>query len=210
MKETIVYIDDEEDSRIIYKGILGDIFGEEYEVIAIEPSGSIKEMMAVLENYQGVVSIIIDEKLQVAQATDYQGSDLVKAIRVVDSKMPLYILTSEVSLLEQPLGSVEFIIDKSNVSIPDNTDQYASLMRRHINSFNDIKTKRATRFDKLLLKSINQGLTELEQKEYEELDIIRVKPVLSSEVSGTSEELDKQNELLKEIEVKLEELGKLN
>ncbi|MPY23135.1 hypothetical protein [Shewanella sp. YLB-07] len=206
MKEKVIFIDDEEDSRIIYEDVLQDIYGEEYDVVAIEPEQTISDMVSKLSAITNLVSIVIDEKLQVGLATNYQGSQLVEAIRVLDSKLPLYILTSEISLITPPLGSVEYIIDKNEVERPSYKEQYSILMRRHINSFNDIKTKRAERFDKLLKKSIEKGLTAQEKIEYENLDIVRIKPVLSEECSGDAEELDRQQSLIDEIEQKLKKL----
>jgi len=207
MTEKIIFIDDEEDSRVIYEDILQDIYGDEYEVIAIEPEPTTRDMVNKLISIQSLVSIVIDEKLQVGLATDYQGSQLVEAIRVLDSKLPLYILTSEIDLITPPLGSVEYVIDKNEVEHSSYKEQCSMLMRRHINSFNDIKTARAERFDELLKKSIDIGLSAEEKKEYEELDIVRIKPTLSAEDSGNSEELDRQQSLIDEIEAQLKKLG---
>ncbi len=207
MMEKIIFIDDEEDSRIIYEDVLQDIYGAEYEVEAIEPEPTIGDMVSKLSDIPNLVSIVIDEKLQVGQATDYQGSQLVEAIRVLDSKLPLYILTSEISLITPPMGSVEYVIDKNEVERPDYKEQCSMLMRRHINSFSDIKTIRAERFNELLKKSIESGLSADEAMEYEALDIVRVKPILATEDPSGSEELDKQQALIDEIEAKLQQLG---
>jgi len=202
----VIYIDDEEDSRVIYQDILEDVYGEECEVISIAPSNSIGKMIGKLGCFDDLVSVVIDEKLQVGASTDFQGSQLVEAIRAFDSKIPLYILTSEIGLLTPPLGSVEYIIDKNEIEKPVYKEQLSMLMRRHINSFNDIKTKRTARFDELLKKSVEEGLSSKEQKEYEDIDFVRVKYILSSEAPCNSEALDKQQELLDEIEGKLNEL----
>jgi hypothetical protein len=207
MIEKIIFIDDEPDSRVIYEDVLQDIYGEEYEVEAIEPEQTISEMVSKLSNIPNLVSIVIDEKLQVGLATDYQGSQLVDAIRVLESKLPLYILTSETSLITSPLGTVEYVIDKNEVEKLEYKNQCSMLMRRHINSFNDIKTTRAKRFDELLKKSIESGLSAEEKTEYEALDIIRIKPVLSAEDSGDSEELNRQQSLISDIEAKLKQFG---
>lgn len=206
MKETVVFIDDEKSSRTIYKGTLQDIYGDEYNVIAIEPEVTIHDMLAKIERYERVVSIVIDEKLHVVVGTEYKGSQLVEAIRVSDSKLPLYILTSEMGLIEPPFGSVEYIIDKTKIEQEAYKHECAILMRRHINSFNDINNQRTERFDILLKKSIVDELTEDELAEYEALDFLRIKRVLSTEAVVPSGELKKQEDLLAEIEGQLRKI----
>lgn len=206
MKEIIIFIDDERSSRTIYKGTLQDIYGDEYFVVAIEPEITIHDMLKAIEKYENVVSIVIDEKLHVVVGTEYKGSQLVEAIRVSDGKLPLYILTSEMGLIEPPFGSVEYIIDKSKIEQDSYKNECAILMRRHINSFNDIKSERSERFDFLLRKSIDEDLTEAESKEYEELDFLRIKRVLSTESLVPSEELKKQEDLLEQIEDQLKKI----
>lgn len=203
MTKKVVFIDDEKNSRDVYQDVLQEMYGDECEVIAIEPSRSIGDMTNVISDIDDVVSIVIDEKLKVGLGVSYQGSQLVEAIRALDSKLPLYILTSEIGLIEPPFGSVEYIIDKNEVGKDAYRDECAMLMRRHINSYNDIKTERAKRFDELLRASIERGLSDAESREYEELDFVRVKKVLSTEVVINTEELDRQQTLLSEIENKL-------
>jgi hypothetical protein len=206
MSETIIFIDDEVDSRTIYEDILQDIYGDEYSVNAIHPQPTIGEMISELNAVPNLVSIVIDEKLQVGKAINYQGSELADALRGIDSKLPLYILTSETSLIVPPLGSVEYVIDKTLIEVDEYKRQCSMLMRRHINSFNDIKSVRAARFDDLLKKSIEHGLSAEEKAEYKELDFIRVKPILAAEDSGNTGELDRQQALIELIEGRLKEL----
>ncbi|WP_454254337.1 hypothetical protein [Pseudomonas sp. Marseille-Q8238] len=206
MSETIIFIDDEETSRILYTGTLQDIYGDEYKVLAIQPNETIAGMLNTLDRYEGVVSIVIDEKLHVGVGTDYKGSQLVEAIRVADDKLPLYILTSEMGLIEPPFGSVEYIIDKSRIEQDAYKEQLTLLMRRHINSFNEIKSKRAERFDELLRKSVEVELTPEEHEEFSTLDFLRVRQALSNEPLVPADEIIKREKLLEEIEARLKTL----
>lgn len=208
MKEKVIFIDDEKSSRTLYRAILQDMYGDEYSVIAIEPKPTIKEMLKTLEETEGKVSIIIDEKLHVEVRADYKGSQLVEAIRTLDSKLPIYILTSEISSIDPPLGSVDYIIDKNQIDNDNDKLQLSILMRRHINSFVEIKSTRDKRFEQLLRKSIKEELSQDELKEYEELDCLRVREFLSTESLIPAEDLDKQERLIKEISTKLEQLGR--
>lgn len=206
MTETVIFIDDEKTSRALYTGTLQDIYGDEYSVIAIAPNETIAEMLSTLEKFESVVSIVIDEKLHVEVGTDYKGSQLVEAIRIADDKLPLYILTSEMGLIEPPFGSVEYIIDKSRVEQESYKEQLSLLMRRHINSFNEIKSTRAARFDELLIKSVESDLTPEELEEFNTLDSLRIRQALYNEPLVSSEDLLKREQLLEEIENRIKEL----
>lgn len=206
MSEIVIFIDDEETSRTMYSAALQDIYGDEYEVVAIAPETDIPAMTRTLERYERVVSIVIDEKLHVGVGTDYKGSQLVEAIRTTDKKLPLYSLTSEMGLIEPPFGSVEYIIDKSKIEIESYQSQLALLMRRHINSFNEIQNQRTQRFDELLKKSVETGLSAEEQNEYAELDFYRIRQALANEPVVAAGELEERERLLEEIEKQLQDL----
>lgn len=208
MSEIVLFIDDEETSRMMYSAALQDIYGDEYLVIAIPPEIDIPTMTRTLERYERVVSIVIDEKLHVEVGTNYKGSQLVEAIRTTDKKLPLYSLTSEMGLIDPPFGSVEYIIDKSKIEIESYQSQLALLMRRHINSFNEIQNQRTHRFDELLKKSVETELSPEEQSEYAELDFFRIRQVLANEPVVSAGELDERERLLEEIEKQLKDLDK--
>lgn len=206
MTEKILFIDDERSSRVLYSDTLQDIYGDEYRVIAIEPKPTIREMIHSLESYEDTASIVIDEKLKVGAQADYNGSELVEAIRTYNSKLPLYILTGEISALTPPQGNVDYIIDKNRIENDEYKSQLILLMRRHINSFNDISLHRSDRFDYLLKKSIEEELTKEEVEEYEKLDFVRVREHLATEPLTSSEELDRQQKLIEEITLKLKKI----
>jgi hypothetical protein len=127
-----------------------------------------------------------------------------------DQKVPIYILTSDAGSIEPIFGDIEFVIDKHDISDEDKRVELAKRMMRHINTFNDIKSERATRLDDLLKKYIEEGLTEAEQKEFNGLNFLRTKPILLEE-QGQSDvlkaELDKQADLLRQIDEQLKEMG---
>lgn len=206
MKQKILFIDDEVQSLFLYGTALKLIYGDEYEVLELEPKDTIESMIHHLQSVDDVVSIVIDEKLQVGIGTNYKGSQLVEAIRAFDTKLPLYILTSEMGLIDAPFGSVEYVIDKSCICQEGYQKQCAKLMRRHIATFNDIQSDRSTRFDSLLRKSLDEQLSEDEEAEYSQLDFLRVKRIMSSEPIISNSELDKQERLILHIESELRRL----
>ncbi|WP_019615120.1 hypothetical protein [Psychromonas ossibalaenae] len=208
-KLKIIYIDDEAEARDTYSGPLKRIYGKDFEMLTLEPKRTTPEMISELHNYEGIAAYIIDEKLTHTGKTLYLGTELIEAIRAFDLKVPAYILTSDPSSVDPLLGSIEFVIGKADLSNRQKRPAFSKRMLRHIQTYNDIKSVRAERFDELLKKSIEVGLSADETREYEELDIVRIKPVLAMEESANSEELDRQQELIDDIEAKLMKIGEL-
>ena len=205
MKQTVIFIDDEENSRFIYGTALQAMYGAAFELCAMEPEPTIEAMLLLVESPElDVVAIVIDEKLQVGGAANYVGSQFAQAMREYDTKLPLYILTSEMGLINEPFGAVEYVIDKSLVLQENYQKQCATLMRRHIRTFCDIRSERAIRFDELLRKSLNEQLTEAEVVEYHELDFLRIRKIVAVEPMIGGDELNKQDDLIKQIELNLE------
>lgn len=208
-KQQIIYIEDQDDTRDTFVRSLKRIYGPEFEIVAPVPCSDIMDMRKQLFNYENPVAFVLDEKLQFTGETKYLGSNLAEKIREIDSKVPVYILTSFAGDVDPLSGSVEFVIDKNITSDPEQRNKLAQRMRRHLNTYQDIKTERCKRFDELLAKSINNSLSDDEIKEYEELNFIRVKPVLIDETVPSEQlesEMEKQNELLKTIQEDLDKL----
>lgn len=207
---TVLFIDDEENSRFIYGALLEEIYGDQFFVETVEPGLTIESMIDFINKIDDVAAIVIDEKLQVGAGAAYKGSDLVQAIRGYDTKLPLYILTSEMGLIEPPFGSVEYIIDKSRIGEDAYKCECMKLMRRHVESFNDIKSSRMERFDFLLSKSLTEELTEAEIVEYNQLDLWRMKRVMVVEPLVVSKDLDDYESILNEIAGEIKRIKELN
>jgi hypothetical protein len=206
----VIFIEDEPRPRATYERILRRIFGPEFEVVALEPEPTLQEMMQHVQTFSNVVTYVIDEKLNHTGVANYTGTEFVNGIRTIDQKVPIYILTSDAGSIEPIFGDIEFVIDKHDISDEEKRVELAKRMMRHINTFNDIKSERATRLDDLLKKYIEEGLTEAEQKEFNGLNFLRTKPILLEE-QGQSDvlkaELDKQADLLRQIDEQLKEMG---
>lgn len=207
---TVVYIDDQEDSRTAYQRQLRRIYGhDEFDVIAVEPKGTIEEMVELVFGVQNLISIVIDERLNVTGVANYLGAELASAIRDIDSKIPVYILTSFSGDLESLLGTVEFVIDKNDMSIGEKRSSLSERMRRHVDTFRDICSARGKRLNELLIKSIDEELSDEELLEFQELNFFRMKKILLEEQPQSErlkKQLDKQEELLAQIENKLNQL----
>lgn len=213
MSNQVIYIEDQADTRDTFVRSLRRVYGNEYEIIAPEPKPRIEDMIKHLFSYDSPVAFILDEKLQLTGETSYLGSELAEEIRVIDNKIPIYILTSFSGDVDHISGNIEFVIDKNTLSDSKERDKLSQRMRRHQSTFADIKSERAERLDFLLQKSIESSLTDDEHKEYEQLNFFRLKPILIDEgiPSESMEiELKRQEELIELISEDLEKIKRID
>ncbi|WP_345842094.1 hypothetical protein [Shewanella algae] len=196
----IIFIDDDGDVRKTYEMSMKMMFGEEFEIVCLDAEPTLKRMMEVLDSIPDKVSYFIDEKLKHSGNATYAGLDLVEYIRRLDSKVPIYILTSFSDEIEQYLGDIEFVIDKNHWESNEDEENFKKRILRHINTYKDIKSKQSQRFEKLLEKSIFSSLSEEEIEEFNALNINRSKKIVSERLISdesliqlklTSDELDR-------------------
>lgn len=186
----IVFVDDDINIRDTFKDSIEFMFDNEFEAICLDVEPSLKEMMQVLNSYDSKVSYFIDEKLSHEGRAQYSGIDLIEEIRKIDTKIPIYILTSTADEIEQYLGNIEFVIDKNDWESEDEEDNLKQRFLRHIHTYKDIKSEQAKRFDELFEKSLFSTLSNDELEEFDSLNIGRSK-VLLDERLISEESLDK-------------------
>lgn len=194
---TIIFIDDDSDVRATYQLSMSLMFSGEFEVLCLDVEPSLDSMVQVLKDIPEKITFFIDEKLKHSGVATYNGVELAERIRVFDSKVPIYILTSFADEIEKYLGDIEFVIDKNDWDLDDTNLKQRFL--RHINTYKDIKSQQAKRFEVLLEKSIFSTLTEDELEEFKALDLSRIKNV-SSEGIISEESLGKLNEASNELD----------
>ncbi|HAT3736037.1 TPA: hypothetical protein ACKQAN_003670 [Serratia marcescens] len=194
---TIIFIDDDSDVRATYQLSMSLMFSGEFEVLCLDVEPSLDNMVQVLKDIPEKITFFIDEKLKHSGVATYNGVELAERIRVFDSKIPIYILTSFADEIEKYLGDIEFVIDKNDWDLDDTNLKQRFL--RHINTYKDIKSQQAKRFEVLLEKSIFSTLTEDELEEFKALDLSRIKNV-SSEGIISEESLGKLNEASNELD----------
>lgn len=207
MSEVVLYIDDEKTARVVFSEVIEQLYNDEYPVECPKPETGLSEMISVISSYQGVVSIIIDEKLKVSGKTEYQGSELAAELRAIFEILPIYILTSEPALLEPMCGSVEYVLNKNNLEQPDYRIQCESLLRRHVANTKAIISEKKSRFDALLRKSLESTLSQEELAEFEDLELFRLKPVIATESLVSEDHLkviNENHELLDRFKIILE------
>ncbi|WP_194401087.1 hypothetical protein [Klebsiella variicola] len=164
MIDKIIFIDDQEKVRNLYSSRLQRLFGDIVEIIPLEPKATTEEMLSQLISIKNVVAYIIDENLTFTGNANYQGVGLIKKIREIDSKIPIYILTSDTSLVDTKLGDIEFVIDKVELNHAENKRKFLQRFLRHLSTYKDIKSEQAERFDGLLIKSLSTPLSDEEKR----------------------------------------------
>lgn len=199
MLGTIVFIDDNAAVRRTYTRRLKRIFGEDYKIECPELVRNVEEMLHVLDKIEDKVTYFVDEDLVHEGIADFMGSDLIEKIRVNEPNTPIYILTSDLTRVDESMGDIEFAIDKN--SWDEKKDKYAQRFLRHINTLKKIKTEQAARFDELFAKSLTEPLSAEEKLEYDELNVLRSKTLIDEAIisSDSVAELDRQSALLKKI-----------
>lgn len=208
MKDVIVFIDDQKNVRDIIGKRLQRLFGDIAQITALEPSSTTDEMLQKLFLIENIVSYIVDENLMHSGGTDYQGVGLISKIREINSKVPIYVLTSDVSAVDPLFGDIEFVIDKVDFNKVDNKEKFLKRFVRHLSTYKDIKNDFLLRFEELLLKSLTEPLTASEKDEFESLNTIRSKILMDEGCISEKdvEELNMQSEKLDDIEMTIREM----
>lgn len=212
-KKIVLYVDEEEEDLFTYKDELQQLFGEGIEVEGERPKPDLAQMADYIANYEGLVSLFLDERLNETGDVDYLGIDLAERVRALKPNLSIYILTnyendSDMSTLK---FTVEDIIGKGK--LVEDTEEYkktiAARARRRINTFEQIISDRGKRFEELLRKSSDVGLSEEELQEYKELDFARSCEIEAGEAIWAEElrkELDEKEKQLEDIRRRLESM----
>jgi hypothetical protein len=206
MSGSIVFIDDDEAVRRTYKRKLVRVFGSDYTIECPELVRTLEDMLLELDKIENKVTYFIDEDLVHTGIAGFNGTELIIKIRMNEPNIPIYILTSDLSRVDEQLGDIEFAIDKSKWD--EEKDKYAQRFLRHINTFHTIKSEQAKRFDELFAKSLEEPLTEVEKEEYDALNVIRSKTLIDEAVISEESvaELDRQSKELETLYTALKAL----
>lgn len=206
---TVIYIDDDKEAQATYKDPLQELFGDDFELLDIEPKFQINDMLTTLQNYNNVVAYILDEKLNVLGQTNYLGQELAKAIRDLNPKVPIYIFTAFKDEFDSTYGpaEIEYVIAKDELSNDEMQRSLSSKIRRHHNVFSDVLSERAKRLDELLIKFLDETISQEETEEMNQLNLLRTKsieleessmvPTLKEKIHETSQRLDEIERLLR-------------
>jgi hypothetical protein len=167
----IWYIDEEQDDRLTYKRQLEKVTQNKIEIKAIEPYADCLKMAEKILLNKDTVAAVIDHRLSDSGTATYNGLELARAIRVLNDKIPLYILTNHKGDLTDDEWEIEYVFAKDDFI--DNHRLIAERIKRHINLFFEFIGEREKRFTFLLKKSIKETLNAEELEEFDNLDYVR-------------------------------------
>lgn len=207
--KNVIYVDDDSQARDSYSEILAELFGEDFELHAIEPDFKMENMLERLQKINSIVAYVLDEKLNQLGKADYLGQELAERLRELDPKVPIYLFTAYKDDFSDVFGpaEVEYVIGKEAVSDDKKFASLSSKIRRHHNIYCDIQSERANRLDFLLLKKINGNISKDENDELDSMNFLRTKSINLHE-SDLAEELEKKiNDIDKKLSI-LEDLIK--
>ncbi|CAI9898319.1 hypothetical protein N0002_05370 [Pseudomonas aeruginosa] len=195
----IIFVDENEDQRETYSLMLEDCFpkGEGAPtVLGVEPKPHVGDMSFLVED-PSVVAIILDEQLKESGVAQYYGIELASYLRTLNSKIPLYILTSFIDSEELLDGEmqVEDILNKQDLAVKKHV--VGARILRRIDSYLEIIGNRNVRFEFLLRKSIRGELAEGETEELKKLGYLRdssfeMEEIISSEKLKKLEALEEK------------------
>jgi len=198
MRLNIAYIDEETKALDIFGRRLSKCFGGEANVIGLAPELNLNDMVEKIMSIENLRSLIVDQKLTAAGTAKYIGTELAEAIRSLDKKLPVYILTNYAGDVDSSDKNIEYVLSKTDLVSTDKIASIAARLRRHIDVFDDICTEREKRFEEILRKSQREKLSDDEIAEYGELSFYRSKQVTAAELIN-AHELEKRAEAAEEM-----------
>ncbi|EMC0409426.1 hypothetical protein VBP81_003463 [Vibrio fluvialis] len=204
---TIIFIDDDREIRETYKESMDLMFNNEFEVACLDVERGLENMMKVLDSYTDTVLYFVDEDLKRTGVATYTGLQLIEEIRKVNTKIPIYVLTSAADDIDQYLGNIEFVIDKNDWEDEDREEDLKQRFYRHINTYKDIKSEQAQRFDELFEKSLFSTLSDEELEEFNVLNLGRSKKLVDERLIS-EETVARLNEASAELDDIYNELTK--
>ncbi len=206
-RKIVLWIDEEQMALDTYASFLEKCFGAEVVVIPELPENDLPTMLDRIFHEENLISLVIDQRLQSTGKATYTGIELAEAVRRMDKKIPVYILTNYAEDIGDLDYQVEDVLEKDHLHEEVYQRKIAARVRRHADIFDDIVSSRETRFDELLCKSLHSELTAEEQNQFEKLDFWRNNVFFAKEEASAEKlkrELDKQQKDLEELRLEIE------
>jgi hypothetical protein len=208
MKPQVLYIDEEPMALRVMGKRLQRAFGPEVTITPILPEATISLMTQKIESFAPLVSVVIDQKLNAAGGPSYVGTELANAIRRMDHKMPIYILTNVADDVNPNLADVEYILSKDDMSDDTQLEAVGARLRRHINVFQDLLSAREVRFEELLRRGYEGPLNKEDEEEFRSLSFQRERQIVVTELLESvdlNKKLDAAEKTLAEIKASLKQ-----
>jgi len=200
MADKVVWlVDDQEDECASFARLIQEKMQDITVRQQCPPFKNLQDSLPMLRN-QLTAGLIVDQRLKETGIATYTGIELAKYVRSIRPKLPVYILTNFPDEDEYggPVGDVEGIVAKTDMVDSEKLDEWMARFKRHLDVYADILSERAQRFRVLLRKRVSSSLSEEEQKEYDELQFLRISPIVAGE-SHNAEKLDELIDALQQL-----------
>ena len=208
-RKVVLWIDENKSALDTLAPFLEECFGGEVTVIPEMPENELSTMLDRIFHEQNLISLVIDQRLKSTGIATYTGIELAEAVRRLDKKIPVYILTNYADDIGDLDYQVEDVLEKDHLHEEAYQRKVAARVRRHADIFDDIVSSRETRFDELLCKSLQTELSAEERDQFDKLDFWRNKIVFAKEEASAEklkQELDKQQKELDELRQEIESM----
>lgn len=201
MKRHVIYFVDEDPAarRANARALTTLLENQEILVTEQEPLEALAGYARLLADPE-TAAFVLDQRMKGSGHVPYNGTDLARYLRGIDGKMPIYILTGHADDVEDFRGSkhlVEYIIGKDEID--DASSETAQIVKarmlRHLEVFNDVRDAQEQRFHDLLVKSLQQTLTQEEQEEMDRIQGDTTASILASERIKERELSEQVNQL---------------
>lgn len=185
-RNTIYLIDEDPAARRANKHSLVSLLDN--SLIKIEPL----EPLKTFADYNQILAasstaaFVLDQRMKESGLVSYNGTELASHLRAINGKIPIYILTGYADQTQDFIGSnhlVEYIIDKEDIE--NTTSEPARIIKarmlRQLEAFNDVRDAHEQRLHDLLVKSLHEPLSSIEQEEMDNLEGNATAPLLAAE-----------------------------
>jgi hypothetical protein len=196
-KRIVWFVEDSTQSAEEYKELLG--YAEEFDFIHLKPRNSIDEYGDIVANPRTGV-IVIDQKLSPESGVPYTGLNLADYLRILRPNLPIFILTSVTKDFESEGRSVEAIIKKG--AVRDNSEVYIARLARSARRYDESLTEKQNRM-KDLIDKLDNGLSDVEQQELEELQDYFERPfrlTTEEKMNEREEEIEERRSVVRDLQ----------
>jgi hypothetical protein len=208
----IVWFFDENPSELqSYAEELRHLLPSSIDVRGMPPFPRKEDYFESILGHPNTACILIDQKIK-GTGANYLGIDLARALRQVNKKVPIYILTNWAKQKDQFVGSewsVEEIIAKDELIKDETATILIARMVRRIDVYTDILADRERRFSELLRKSLTTELSASEIAELEDLQFERSASILAAEL-GQIIEMEQAVQRYKHLLQEFQDTGSLS
>ena len=192
MPEQIVWLVDENKSELKLSGKrIKKILPKGAILETIHPPlRAMSEYIPIIEDIR-TICIILDQKLKNTGYANYTGIELALYLREQNPIIPIFILTNYPDDITANGWGVEDVLQKDDFysQVEDETGSHILRERlsRRIAAYTNVINQTETRFSELLLKSIENDLSDDEREEFEALGFFRTKPTMTRELEQLAE-----------------------